>query len=178
MTLNRIQTSDAILDSLSDINDNSATIESAVDANAEAIENIQSLISAQASPTNPVMDKDFINSTVGTNTAIFRGTYNSLAELQAQTATNNDYGFVITTDSAGNTLYNRYKYNGTSWIFEYSLNNSSFTAAQWASIQSGITQALVTKLNNIEVPNITYGTTDIGTGASLDTGAMYFVYEA
>lgn len=86
---------------------------------------------------------DFVNSSVATNTAYFIGTFSSVAELEAYTGTvtNNDYAFVTSVDSSGNTLYNRYKYNGSTqtWGFEYSLNNSSFTAAQWATIQSGLT---------------------------------------
>lgn len=39
----------------------------------------------------------------------------------------------------------RYKYNGTNWLFEYTLNNSGFTASQWATINSGITS---TSFNN------------------------------
>lgn len=36
--------------------------------------------------------------------------------------------------------YSRYKYTPEhGWEFEYTLNNSSFTAAQWATIQSGFT---------------------------------------
>lgn len=105
-----------------------------------AVTPIEELIPEQATSSNQLADKAFVNSTVGTNTAIFRGTYNSLAELETVTTkTNNDYAFVIGTDSAGNTVYNRYKYNGTSWVFEYALNNSSFTAEQWAAINSGIT---------------------------------------
>lgn len=39
-----------------------------------------------------------------------------------------------------NSAYNRYKYNGSdgTWQFEYTLNNSSFTANQWLAINSGI----------------------------------------
>lgn len=104
---------------------------------------------------NPVQNKaiyDFVNSSVSTNTADFIGTFNSVAELEAYsgTVTNNDYAFVISTDSAGNTAYNRYKYNGSTWVFEYALNNSSFTAAQWATIQSGLTATDKTKLDGIE----------------------------
>ena len=40
----------------------------------------------------------------------------------------------------------RYKHNGTAWALEYTLNNSGFTAAEWAAIQSGITSGLVAKL--------------------------------
>lgn len=105
--------------------------------------------------TNPVRSDgiyDFVNSSVATNTANFIGTFNSVAELNGYsgTITNNDYAFVISTDSAGNTVYNRYKYNGSSWGFEYALNNSSFTAAQWATIQSGLTASDKTKLDGIE----------------------------
>lgn len=86
---------------------------------------------------------DFVNSSVSTNTANFIGTFNSLSELESYSGeiTNNDYAFVIDQDSAGNTLYKRYKYTATrsSWEFEYSLNNSSYTANQWATINSGLT---------------------------------------
>lgn len=107
------------------------------------IEDIQELIPNQASVSNQLSDKNFVNSSIATNTAYFIGTFNSIAELEAYsgTLTNNDYAFVVGTDSAGNTVYDRYKYNADTqqWIFEYELNNSSFTAAQWAAINSGIT---------------------------------------
>lgn len=100
---------------------------------------------------NAVQNKaiyNFVNSSVSTNTANFIGTFNSVADLEAYsgTVTNNDYAFVIGTDTAGNTVYNRYKYNGTAWAFEYALNNSSFTAEQWATIQSGLTSADKTQI--------------------------------
>lgn len=114
-----------------------------------ALDGITEKIPSQASSTNQLADKAFVNSSIETATADFKGTFNSLAELEEVTANKNDYGFVISTDASGNTVYNRYKYNGTEWLFEYSLNNSSFTAAQWAAIQSGITSALVAKLNGI-----------------------------
>jgi len=123
--------------------------------------------------TNPVQNKaiySFVNSSVSTNTAYFVGTYNSVAELEAHAdypydLTNNDYGFVISTDSAGNTVYNRYKYNAESqqWAFEYALNNSSFTANQWATINSGMTSDDKTKLTNLaNVPEITGTATSTG----------------
>lgn len=115
------------------------------------IDDLESLVPAQATASNQLADKNFVNSSIATNTAMFRGTYNSLAELQEQPADENDYGFVVSTDSAGNTVYNRYKYNGVAWIFEYALNNSSFTAEQWTSINSGITPENVTKINNLPI---------------------------
>ena len=55
----------------------------------------------------------------------------------------------------------RYKFNGTAWEYEYDLNNSGFTADQWAAINSGITQALVTKL--AALPTNAELTTELGT---------------
>jgi hypothetical protein len=112
-----------------------------------AIDLIEAVIPYAASSSNQLADKNFVNSSISTNTATFVGTYNSLAELQAVTgATNNDYGFVIEQDAVGNEYYDRYKYNGSQWLFEYKVESTPFTAAQWAAIQSGITSNLVTKL--------------------------------
>ena len=115
-----------------------------------AIDTINGKIPAQATAQNQLADKDFVNSSISTATADFKGTYNSLQELEQVTANANDYAFVVATDAAGNTVYKRYKWvDGTGWTWEYDLNNSSFTAAQWAAIQSGITAALVTKRGDL-----------------------------
>ena len=97
--------------------------------------------------------ESFVNSSIATNTAYFRGTFNSLAELEANSGevTNNDYAFVIVYDEVVPTevkRYDRYKYSDENeeWSYEYTLNNSSFTAAQWASIQSGITSDGVSQI--------------------------------
>ena len=58
----------------------------------------------------------------------------------------NDYAFVISADTNGNPEFKRYKYTITGWAYEYTLNNSSFTAEQWSSIQSGITSDLVAQI--------------------------------
>lgn len=107
---------------------------------SEDLAPITGVIPAQASSENQLADKEFVNSSIATNAATFRGTFNSVAELEAYMGAkdNNDYAFVIGADSAGNTTYSRYKYDGTAWVFEYTLNNSSFTSAQWAAINSGI----------------------------------------
>lgn len=110
------------------------------------ISTIENKIPTSASSTNKLADQQFVNSTVSTATATFRGTYNTLAELQGVSADLNDYGFVISTDSLGNRLFKKYKYNGSSWIFEYDLNNSSFTQAQWNAINSGITATQAGKI--------------------------------
>ena len=115
-----------------------------------AIDIINGKIPAQATTSNQLADNAFVNSSISTATADFKGTYNSLEDLEQVTANANDYAFVIATDAVGNTVYKRYKWvEGTGWMWEYDLNNSSFTAAQWAAIQSGITAALVTKLGDL-----------------------------
>ena len=69
----------------------------------------------------------------------------------AGTVTNNDYAFVTGTDQDGNTYFDRYKatVSGSTviWAKEFRLNNSSFTAAQWNAITSGITAVLVASYN-------------------------------
>lgn len=114
----------------------------------DALALIEAVIPSQASAQNQLADKAFVNSSISSSTANFVGTFDSLTDLQAvQDPTNNDYGFVIETDAVGNEYYDRYKYNGTAWLFEYKVESTPFTAAQWAAIQSGITSALVTKLS-------------------------------
>lgn len=129
---------------------------------------ITDLIPTEASSSNKLADKAFVNSSIATATATFRGTYNVVSDLslsynathaQIQTALgsaistvdNNDYAFVqIPTADATPTQIakiEKYKYNGTAWAFEYELNNSGFTAAQWAAINSGATLELIGKLS-------------------------------
>lgn len=136
-------------------------------ANQSDVTAIEEKIPAQASSENKLADKLFVNSSISTNTADFKGTYDITTDLSDDisnlssaiatagysTPNNNDYCFVITEDNAGNTIYDRYKYtvvnNVGSWDFEYSLNNSSFTSDQWGAISSGITSNLVSKLSNL-----------------------------
>lgn len=123
--------------------------------NTVNIAEINTLIPSQATASNQLADKSFVNSSIATNTANFIGTFDSVAELEAYSGslTNNDYAFVQTTDSAGNTLFDRYKWNGTQWLFEYELNNSSFTAAQWGAVNSGITSSDVALIATAIQPN-------------------------
>lgn len=110
---------------------------------------ISALIPQAATADNQLADKEFVNSSIATATATFRGTFATLAALEATPADRNDYAFWEHKDEAGNTCYDKYTYTGSEWKFEYRLNNSSFTAAQWGAINSGITGALVTKLSGI-----------------------------
>ena len=107
-------------------------------------------------PTDKAVAK-FVNSSIATNTANYISNngepFTSVEQLEAYSGpvTNNDYAFVTGTDSEGNTYYDRYKAtvsgSTVTWALEYRLNNSSFTAAQWSAINSGITSALVAKIH-------------------------------
>lgn len=205
------------------------------------IEDIQELIPSQATSSNQLADKDFVNSSIATNTANFIGTFANVPALIAYsgTVTNNDYAFVVNsvikdngndwatfaaldaydkdlvtnfdyawvingtkfdlyrfdiltqtwglrvqnTDKSAvtlNTAYNRYKAvveNSTvSWEWEYTLNNSSFTASQWAAINSGITSNDVTLIGTALQPNDNVSelnndagyTTNVGTVTSVN----------
>lgn len=147
---------------------------------------IEGKIPNAATANNQLADKDFVNSSIATNTANFKGTFNSSNDLPTTDVTPNDYAFVIETDSDGNTKYNRYKYTGTSWVFEYTLNNSSFTAVQWASIQSGITQELVAKLDQLnktdfveseKIVHMTQSEYDNMGSNEKQPGTLYFITE-
>lgn len=109
---------------------------------------------------------DFVNSSVATATARFLGSF-TLTDLgltygatnaqiataldnhawpSGTTQTNNDYVYVEIQDPQTTGIddeVRRFKFNGTAWAYEYTLNNSSFTAAEKAAIDSGITANLV-----------------------------------
>lgn len=139
---------------------------------------IDPLIPSQASAQNQLADKAFVNSSIATATATYRGNFNLVSDLELtidateaqtaaalataiQTADNNDYCYVQvpTADDKPTEIarIDRYKHNGTAWSLEYTLNNSGFTAAEWAAINSGITSGLVAKLNAL--PSMTELTT-------------------
>ena len=135
---------------------------------SDAIDAILALIPSAATALNQLADKEFVNSSIATATAVFRGTYNLVSDLSLtidathaqiaaallnaiSTADNNDYAFVQIPTSVDTPteirVTERYKFNGTAWAYEYDLNNSGFTAAQWAAINSAITASLVSKLS-------------------------------
>ena len=147
------------------LNTETASREKEDDLIKESISEINSKIPTQASSTNQLADKDFVNSSISTYTATFRGTYDSLDALkdaeEAKKADNNDYAFVKTVIQTAIEKYDKYtyvatttEYNPDNWTYEYTLNNSSFTEAQWKAINSNITEDLTSQItankNNIE----------------------------
>mgnify|MGYP004632039321 CR=1 FL=1 len=137
---------------------------------------IEEKIPNQASKDNQLADKEFVNSSISTATATFRGTFETLVELNAVTeADNNDYAFYKHKDDAGNTLFDKYCYDGMDWQYQCTLNNSSFTAAQWAAINSEVTktsiQELTNKVNNINVEPFIITITSDANGYHVDKTA-------
>lgn len=136
---------------------------------SDAIEAILLLIPSAASVLNQLADKKFVQDSVATSTANFRGTYNVVSDLHLSAnashaqieaaldalslgADTNDYCFVQVPDNESTENIKkteRYKFNGSEWAYEYDLNNSGFTAAQWEAINSNITALLVTKLSQL-----------------------------
>lgn len=110
---------------------------------------------------------NFVNSSVATATANFLGNF-TLTDLgltypatDAQigaaldaytwpagvTPTNNDYTYIEIENPQTTGIddsVERFKFNGTNWVYEYTLNNSTFTAAEKAAIDSGIDSTKVT----------------------------------
>lgn len=91
---------------------------------------------------------EWVNEKIQISNEHYKGTYASLALLEAvQGADEEDFGYVISVDQHGNTIYQRYKYINGSWVYQYDTTNPEFSDAEWAAIRSGITAALVTKLS-------------------------------
>lgn len=157
----------------------------------DEIDEINDMIPAQASPTNKLADKDFVNSSINSSAAFFRGTYADQLALLAvawQTTdpdaqyyvSNNDYAYVeeiVSGSAIGN--WNPADHLGEAWRFiyvegsgwepQFKVNDTPFTAAQLAAINSGITATLVgeiTTLGNTKADKVTGATS--GDLAGLD----------
>lgn len=136
--------------------------------NTSGIAAINSLIPSATTTTNQLADKAFVNSSVQTATANFRGNWATWADVPtaassypedyagSKTPTVNDY--LVVQDASGYTGQTlsgtwRFKYSGTwstdgkaGWLPEYQVNETPMTAAQLAAINSGITAAGVTQI--------------------------------
>ena len=144
-----------------------ATMNSALALKEDAANKSQTLdpTSATEFPSSAAT-ASFVNSSVATNTATFRGNFKltdlgltypaSNAQIEAAldahtwpvgvVPTNNDYVYVEIENpqtTGIDDVVERFKFNGTDWHYEYTLNNSSFTAAEKAAIDSGIDSAKV-----------------------------------
>lgn len=159
------------------------------ESHSKGIKDINDKIPAEASKDNQLADKAFVNSSISTATADFKGTYNLINDLglpidatkiaiqnklltKISTADINDYCFVQIPTSAETpdevAIIQRYKHTADSWVYEYDLNNSGYTAEQWAAINSNMTAELTTKLTNLPT-NDQLGQTINGINSSIAT---------
>jgi len=133
----------------------------------EALQAVTAKIPEQASADNQLADKAFVNSSIQNVAAYYitkdaaGNPFATKADLGAATTyysggevrvpTRNDYCVVLADESktiaeTGENPTTRYIYGGSSWSYQYIVNRSGMTAAQWAAVNSNITAAAVIKL--------------------------------
>lgn len=128
------------------------------------VDSIEAKIPNQASAQNQLADKDFVNSSINSSTAFFRGAFATRAALLAvawQTAdptaanyvSNNDYAYVADDESQNDEAW-RYIYvletggQNNGWQPQFRVNESPLTAAQLAALNSGATAALIAQITD------------------------------
>ena len=141
---------------------------SAITGLQEELDGIDAKIPAQASATNQLADKDFVNSSIENVAAYYitkdaaGNPFATKAELDAATVfysggqirvpTRNDYTVVLHDESkeieeTGEQPTTRYLYyNG--WNYQYIVNNSGLTADQWKAVNSGATAEIIESVAN------------------------------
>lgn len=150
-------------------------LEGRMDTAESDISTIKSKIPTQASATNQLADKDFVNSTVSTFASDYitknanGDPFSTKAELTSATTfycggvvrvpTRNDYCTVLSDESQpqdqfGQYPTSRYTYQGNQWELSFVVNNTSFTAAQLNALNSNITATLTEQisLNQAAIP--------------------------
>lgn len=152
-----------------------------------AIQNkaVAKLIPAQTSEENQLADKNFVNSSIQTETANFRGNWETFDDIPTDAENYpadyvgnkkpnvNDY--LVVRDYNGEGTW-RFKYIGkweevgkNGWKEEYQVNGKPFTSEQLASINSGITEQKVARYDSMTFP---VGTILSGLYSSAPTGFL------
>ena len=137
------------------------------------------MIPSTAGANNKLADEQYVNNAVSEYSAQFLGTSaQNLTEEQflvwANTlgADNNDYCYWWTVDSDSKTIYKRYKYNGTDWLFEYNVADPSSVPTALSQLTDDTNHRLVTDTEKSTWNN----KADVGT--SEDTKTANTVYGA
>ena len=134
---------------------------SQITTNKNNINSINGKIPAQASASNQLADKEFVNSSLNSIAAYFitknaaGESFATKAELTSATTfysggavrvpTRNDY-CIVAKDEDHDNATTRYIYNNN-WEYQYTINETPLTAEQLAAINSGITASLVNEFN-------------------------------
>lgn len=145
------------------------------------ITSIEEKIPNQASSTNQLADKAFVNSSIQ-QMAANRVTYDAQGSpfptrailLSSQTYYHNGVAYtpdehdyaLVTADEGAPTPFTggqtRFEWTGSGWEYAYGINERPFTSEEWAAIESGITAEKVaeigTKLPINNTTNSLYGT--------------------
>lgn len=146
------------------------TLNQAMQAIQQRMTELNALIPSQASASNKLADKAFVNSSVQTATANFRGNWNDFSSVPtdaslypvdyagSKTPTVNDYLVVQdASDYTEETLEGtwRFKYSGTwsvegknGWRPEYQVNETPLTQAQLEALNSGATASKISEIDN------------------------------
>ena len=153
---------------LTDLEDEVESNKGDINGNRSLIQQIQNLIPSQADALNTLADRNFVNSTVQTNTANFRGSYSTWNDVPLNTEeypedyggnkkpTQNDY--IVVLDASGYpdkslTGTWRFKFTGNwdiqsvmGWKPEYQVNREPLTSNQIAALNSNITSEKVEEI--------------------------------
>ena len=138
------------------------------------VTSIEGKIPSQATSTNQLADKDFVNSSINNMTAFYitsnvdgdpfptrvsllnATTYYSGGEVRVPSK--NDYAIVLSDENHSNATTRYIYYN--QWEYQYTVNETPLTANQLSAINSGITSTLVSKITANET-NIAELTQDL-----------------
>ena len=133
-----------------------------ISVNKEDLEEILKKIPTQATESNKLADKAFVNSSINSITADYitadeeGNAFSNKASLlqgpyynkgQIVTLSKNDYA-LVSEDETKDGASVRYVYDGSLWAFQYIVNDTPLTAEQLAALNSGITKD---KVDNIPV---------------------------
>lgn len=114
---------------------------------------IEGKIPNQASASNQLADKEFVNSSINSLASTYRGSFDTKADLDAwqtanpSVASNNDYAYVHTDETHNNETW-RYTFvqqgdQVGQWEPQFKVSSAPFTAAQLAALNSGATAELI-----------------------------------
>lgn len=126
---------------------------------------LSQIIPEDTAPDNPLTNKGYVDNQLNQVAAKYLSrdesgnpfeTYEQfLAAQSAETGfyyagstaqpTKNDY-VLVSSDSQHDNAVTRYWFTGSTWSFQYVVNNTPFTDAEWAAIRSGITSARLAAL--------------------------------
>ena len=142
-----------------------------------SVQAINILIPNNASDQNLLATESFVNSSINnlaayydtadvqgnpfaTKAALIAGPWYNKGSLR--TPTQNDYA-LVSEDETHDDATSRYMYDGVQWVWQYTLNNTTFTQEQIDAINSKATEAKITQ--------IATNTSSIGDLSSLQTTA-------